>query len=749
MSLDFILNALNHSTENTNMDSQKFYVEEELDCTDLSITIAGIGSIQFPIQMNSIELLLKESTAAKFGLREQTLLDTTVRDTSEISADKISIQINQQKFTQMLVHMRDSLGLSENGILTPYLHNLLIYGPGQFFKLHQDSEKIDGMVATLVIILPSAHIGGDLIIQHQQHSFHFESESIVPQSLKCVAFYADCQHEVKSVKQGYRIALTYNLVLEADSINSVISPLKHDNPALTQALKDYFSCEQEQRDPISLVYLLEHSYSEHSIRWPLLKGNDHLNSQALKAVAHELNLVSHLALAEIHQNWQTDGDEECPERFELIDEDISFSDWFDEKGQKLPYGDLYVSGDEICSAQELEHSEPDRIEVEGWMGNYGNTADYWYRRAAVILWRKEDQIVFHFKLNAEHALEQLIQLTELIGQEEQAKIILQRIHPLLSHTQFKSKIEFLNMLTKLACYIQNPDLASILLSKFLLKDFNSSLTQNITRWNEAYNVSWSIKQLSHWIEKDLMTDYGYKKAPSILEELDEIIVNLVNQNADSRINAVLIQHQINAITENNKCIYSRLPSEELEMAQDRVNILNQTIKACFLQQDYKKYNQLIDYVLENPKLYPESALTDTILMFKNKAILDNMIQPAYSKLKERVINSLKKELAKGLRSPEDWSIEVSLLCNCPHCSTATGFLNSSTEIERIWPLAAEGREHIAANFRSLELPVDLSVIERSRPYKLVMRKNEYLFINSEKRFKKISKLYEKIMAGMK
>lgn len=90
-----------------------------------------------------------------------------------------------------------------------------------------------------------------------------------------------------------------------------------------------------------------------------------------------------------------------------------------------------------------------------------------------------------------------------------------------------------------------------------------------------------------------------------------------------------------------------------------------------------------------------------------------------------------------------------LLCNCPHCRIAAGFLNSSTEIERIWPLVAEGREHIATNFSSLELPVDLSVIEGSRPYKLVMKKNKYLYINLEKRYKQISRLYEKIMAGMK
>lgn len=115
--------------------------------------------------MNSIESLLKESTAAKFGLREQTILNTTVRDASEISADKISVQINPQKLKQMLAQMRDCLGLSENGVLTPYLHNLLIYGPGQFFKPHRESEvcnlqwdweiKLPQMPHLMVFIIPA------------------------------------------------------------------------------------------------------------------------------------------------------------------------------------------------------------------------------------------------------------------------------------------------------------------------------------------------------------------------------------------------------------------------------------------------------------------------------------------------------------------------------------------------------------------------------------------------------------------
>ena len=36
-------------------------------------------------------------------------------------------------------------------------------------------------------------------------------------ALSLVAFYADCRHEVLKVKSGYRITLTYNLLLRGDT----------------------------------------------------------------------------------------------------------------------------------------------------------------------------------------------------------------------------------------------------------------------------------------------------------------------------------------------------------------------------------------------------------------------------------------------------------------------------------------------------------------------------------------------------
>ena len=46
------------------------------------------------------------------------------------------------------------------------LHNLLVYKTGGHFAPHRDSEKVPGMFGTLVVVLPSAHEGGALVIRH-------------------------------------------------------------------------------------------------------------------------------------------------------------------------------------------------------------------------------------------------------------------------------------------------------------------------------------------------------------------------------------------------------------------------------------------------------------------------------------------------------------------------------------------------------------------------------------------------------
>jgi hypothetical protein len=63
------------------------------------------------------------------------------------------------------------LSALEKQSLEAHLYKLLLYEPGSFFLAHRDGEKLDRMVATLVIALPSAYEGGELVVRPAAPSF--------------------------------------------------------------------------------------------------------------------------------------------------------------------------------------------------------------------------------------------------------------------------------------------------------------------------------------------------------------------------------------------------------------------------------------------------------------------------------------------------------------------------------------------------------------------------------------------------
>src|SRR5690606_23016941 len=83
---------------------------------------------------------------------------------------------------------------------------------------HRDGEKLDRMVATLVVSLPSAHEGGELVVRHEgaEEVIAFGGDSARFET-RYAAFYADCEHEVRPLRSGHRLCLVYNLALAKPS----------------------------------------------------------------------------------------------------------------------------------------------------------------------------------------------------------------------------------------------------------------------------------------------------------------------------------------------------------------------------------------------------------------------------------------------------------------------------------------------------------------------------------------------------
>ena len=66
-----------------------------------------------------------------------------------------------------------------------------------------------------------------------------------------------------------------------------------------------------------------------------------------------------------------------------------------------------MDGDEVCASTPTGALEPYSSEYEGYMGNYGNTLDRWYHRAAVVVWPRDQAFANRAETSPAWALDEL------------------------------------------------------------------------------------------------------------------------------------------------------------------------------------------------------------------------------------------------------------------------------------------------------------------------------------------------------
>jgi hypothetical protein len=393
-----------------------FSVELTASADDLSVHVEGFGPVRFPVTPARARKLLGLGYPARFGRGEETLTDADIRDTWEIPEHLVRVEWDDAALRAILATVKEELGLPNAAELTADLHSLLVYEPNQFFLSHQDSEKDDSMIGTLVVTLPSSYTGGELMVGHNEEWKAYRGSKT---ALSLVAFYADCRHEILKVKSGYRITLSYNLLLRGDT-----SRLEGDERAVTELaglLREHFSTPVPRyyRGPAAdppnrLAYLLDHEYTPRALKWSRLKGADASRAPLLREAANRADCEAILALADIKtthsaftddyddyrygRHWDDDYDEDQDddddasgdagqyEIQELIDSEVTLTHWAGPDGTRLEQTSLFLDSTEVCASTPTGDFKPYESQYEGYMGNWGNTLDRWYHRAAVIIW---------------------------------------------------------------------------------------------------------------------------------------------------------------------------------------------------------------------------------------------------------------------------------------------------------------------------------------------------------------------------
>jgi hypothetical protein len=213
----------------------------------VELSVADVGAISLPVRAAQAKRLIAVARPALFGRREETLSDSSVRDTWELTPAQVTLGGPEwdAHLEAALAHFRDQLGLPAGSRLRAELHSLLVYGKGQFFLPHQDSEKHDEMVATLVVSLPSVHGGGELVIDDGgvERTHRGSRDDVV-----LVAFYSDRRHEVRPVRSGYRVTLTFNLMLTAAAPSFDAGPVEQSANCLTEHFTSPATSQYGDRD---------------------------------------------------------------------------------------------------------------------------------------------------------------------------------------------------------------------------------------------------------------------------------------------------------------------------------------------------------------------------------------------------------------------------------------------------------------------------------------------------------------------
>jgi hypothetical protein len=97
---------------------------------------------------------------------------------------------------------------------------------GSFFKPHVDTPRSQKMFGSLVIVFPTPHEGGALLLRYRGHEWVVESGQALAAAheptIGYIAFFNDIEHEVAQVISGHRVTLTYNLYFD-DSGRAVSS----------------------------------------------------------------------------------------------------------------------------------------------------------------------------------------------------------------------------------------------------------------------------------------------------------------------------------------------------------------------------------------------------------------------------------------------------------------------------------------------------------------------------------------------
>ena len=724
----------------------RFAAHRLVPAEGLSLSVKGVGAVELPITAEAAQDLCAVAKKAPFGRGRATLVDEAVRDTWQIDGSRVRLVERgwSTSLAAVVEKFREALGLPARTALVAELDKMLVYTRGQFFLPHQDTEKTDGMLGTLLVVLPSKYTGGQLRIAHGGRTHVVKASKKTAAEVTCIAFYADCRHEVTPLQSGHRVVLSYNLVVRGAPAPrlgaSSIAPGE-----LASEVERYFTTPkliprflhgvrgEEKVLPDRLVYLLDHEYTKRGLGWGALKNGDAARAEALHAAAATVRCGVALALAEVHESWECVWDDGpgsyrshlrhgAPTPDYLIESSVTLEHVVDPDGRPV-LGHKTVARDEWCETTASASMDPDRTEYEPYMGNYGNTEDRWYRRGAVVLWPRDREFLIRAKSSSTWAMGEVARC--LRARDTRTAKALAR--ELVSVFQVVDDPKLFALTLDVAVQLGEATVASRFLDRFTVADVAPSHADLLAALLETYGLEWCQARIVSWFGTDQLW-----RRPS-LKQLTRLCEALYESKVDDAVMlaAEMVQRQWAVVRDAMETAMGlRGPSHVENALKERFTALLEVLESRIFA--FPETSDDIGDFLAKVS-WPPLVLADflgRVTQTHPRSIVDQL---GISSLFERCRSDLEAAVAAPERAEGDWSIHVDLRCTCELCCSLSTFLADPTRQEYVWPLAKERRRHVHGTLVAYELPVTHETIRTGSPYKLELIKTRKLFSDERAR----------------
>ena len=719
-----------------------------------SLHVNPVGRIALPLLQAQAEQLIATAERAPFGRGSDTLIDTAVRRTWQIGAERVQLQGEGWLRWLIQITARAATGLGVTGGVAPELYKLLVYDTGSFFTPHRDTEKSPGMFATLLIALPSLHTGGELLVRHKGREVRLDLHAQDPGEAAFAAFYADCTHEVLPVTSGNRLVLVFNLVRSTagplpqppdhrratDAVAGLLKRWSNSKPAAD--LSPAHPTEATATGPEKLLYPLDHAYTPAELSFGTLKGADAAAAAVLITAAQRAGCDLHLALLRIEETgsaeysgaslqrgrWGGDDDNDGLEVGEVMDRSVTLNHWGRPDGHPAAWGDLPVDDDEICPQGALDDLEPDDQSFYEATGNEGASFERSYQLAALVLWPVHRRLAVLNQAGLSVTLPYLSDLVERweTGGAGQRADLWQEAQTLSGH--------MLDTWPRYAGLPNTPEPSAFGKLLALLARLNGqqrieqclSLLAEHGTWSAADNPALlqALKQL------------GPARAGAALAQLFAAQAAAHFTLCAGLLHAAAQQTGLCAtLREAARALVLALPGDASEQHPRPWSWRAPTIEPAFVA-DLMSALWLIDTPLAEQAAthllaWPARYGLDAVLLPALRSLAEDPAarpaigqRPSGRSLWAACLGHLQARCAEPLEPPADWARPGTLTCRCQHCQALARFLNDPADKTWLFKANETERSHVLATTRASHCDLDCTTDKRGRPYSLVCTKNQ-------------------------